>query len=525
MSNVLSKVKQDQIRVLSLLGWSERAISKQTEVHRKTVRKYKFDQTVPEVPICIPGSKEENPCSANETVPEVPTDFLSDTDSILLPPTNSPQILPHTQDIKKYFDQGLTARRIYQDLVENHFYTGSYDSVKRYVRKLRKKLKKSTERIPHLPGREAQVDFGKSSCYVKRGKSYRKVWLFKMTLSCSKHAYEELVDSQNVATFIQCHINAFKFFGGVPDMVTLDNLKSGVLVASLYEPELNPVYRSLSRHYNFAANPCIPATPQHKGVVERDIQYTKSNALEKKSFETLEEANLYLKHWNKRWARTRIHGSTRKQVWKHFCEIERPMLHFLPEKEFEHFECGNRKVDVNGTVEVKKNFYGVPHYLVGETVMVHYTNKWIKVLKDEKLLIKHTRIHGKGKCFIPQNCLPPWKHPNLESQERFYCSKARSIGPNTYHVVDHILSQFDPMAIRKVRGILSLAKKFGKSEIETAAYEAYSSKNYSYGFIKKTCEKLQKDRAVPEQCSLLLQHHESIRPLAEYQSIIEKRSL
>lgn len=533
MSNVLSKVKQDKIRVLSQLGWADRAISREIQVHRKTIKKYKTDQSVPEVPIIttdhlienVPKVPTDPPGKSTQSVPEVPTDFLLDTSTILLPPTNSIQIIQHTKAIKNYFDQGLTAQRIYQDLVESHFFAGSYDSVKRYVRKLRKKVKNSTERLPHLPGKEAQVDFGKSSCYVKKGKSYRKVWLFKMTLCCSKHAYEELVEHQDVATFIQCHINAFKFFGGVPDIVTLDNLKSGVLVASLYEPELNPVYSSLSLHYNFAANPCIPRTPEHKGVVERDIQYTKSNALDKRRFESIEEGNLFLKHWNKKWARTRIHGSTRKQVWKHFCEIEKPMLHALPEKDFEHFECGCRKVDVNGTVEVKKNFYGVPHYLVGETVMVHYTNNWVKVLKDEKLIIKHTRIYGKGKCFIPESCLPPWKHPNLESQERYYCSKARNIGPNTYHVVDYILSQFDPLAIRKVRGILSLAKTYGKSEMETASYQAYNSRIYSYGFVKNICEKLQKNKTVHVGMNQLTQQHESIRPLSEYQNIIDQRSL
>lgn len=512
MSNVLSLSRQDQIKILTVLGWSSRAISRETGVHRKTVKRYREIQSIPKVPADYEAVENEKPLAVK-------------IDEIPLPSTRSTHVLNHTATIGKLFDQGLTAQRIYQDLVEEYSFAGSYDSIKRYIRKLRKKIKRYHSRLSHFPGREAQLDFGLSSCYVKRGKKYRKVWLFKITLCCSKHAYEELVESQDVKTFIQCHINAFKFFGGVPEIITLDNLKSGVLVASLYEPELNSVYRSFCEHYNVIANPCIPRKPEHKGVVERDIQYTKSNALSGRRFESLEEANLFLNHWNKRWARTRIHGSTKKQVWKHFTEIERPMLRQLPDKEFEHFEYGERKVDVNGCIEVKKNFYGVPHHLVGEKVVVHYTNSRVKVFKNEVLIIQHHRIYGKGKCYIPESCLPPWKHPNLESQERYYCNKAKCVGPNTYRLVYHILSKFDPLAIRKVRGILSLARQYSKPEMEHASYEAHRYKNYSYGFVKKICENQSNNYTKKFMEDYYIQNHESIRPLSEYQNIINERSI
>lgn len=510
MSNVLSLEKQQQIQTLSRLGWSDRQISRELGVHRKTVNRYKEEvQSVPEV-------STDSKVHSNENVPKVPTDPSP-------PPTKSPHLLGKQLLVQTLFDQGHTAQRIYQDLVEEHDYQGTYDSVKRYVRKLRKSVKRYHDRLPHLPGREAQVDFGLSTCMVKKGKKYRKMWLFKMTLSCSKHSYEELVESQDIATFIQCHINAFKFFGGVPEIITLDNLKSGVLQASLYEPELNPVYRSFCKHYNVIANPCKPYTPEHKGIVERDIQYTKSNALAGKRFESLLEANLYLRHWNKRWARTRIHGSTKKQVWKHFVEVEQPMLKSLPQKRFELFECGSRKVDVNGCVEVKGNFYGVPYQLVGERVIVHFNNTWIKVYKDENLQIRHTRIHGKGKVNIPNSCQPHWKHPTRESQERYYCNKAKSVGPNTHDHVYNMLLPNDPMAIRKVRGIMSLIGQFKKGEMERASYEALKYHKYSYNFVKGICESIRKRIDLGSSKVELLQHHEAIRPLSEYQNIINER--
>ena len=101
-----------------------------------------------------------------------------------------------------------------------------------------------------------------------------------MTLTCSKHAYEELVEKQDLETFLRCHERAFAFFGGVPAIVTIDNLKAGVIEASIFDPVLNETYLMFASHWGFAANPCMPFRPEHKGVVERDISYTRHNALD-----------------------------------------------------------------------------------------------------------------------------------------------------------------------------------------------------------------------------------------------------
>ena len=302
MGNVLKMEKQQQIQALTRLGWRDRAISRETGVNRETVARYRKQvENQPEVPT------DPEPVNG-QNVPEVPTDFFEPdgqnqpkvpADLPPAPVTNSSAIQPYAETVRSFFLQRLTAQRIYQDLVEQHGFKGSYDSVKRYVRKLRKKLKHFSERLPHLPGREAQVDFGKPTCRVKIDGTYRRPWLFKMTLSCSKHSYEELVERQDMETFLRCHERAFAFFGGVPEIVTLDNIKSGVLLASIYEPILNQTYLAFATHWGFAANPCMPRRPEHKGVVERDIGYTKHNALDGRIYESMEDGNIALRHWNK----------------------------------------------------------------------------------------------------------------------------------------------------------------------------------------------------------------------------------
>jgi len=108
----------------------------------------------------------------------------------------------------------------------------------------------------------------------------------------------------------------------------------------MYEPVLNATYLAFATHWGFAANPCMSRTPEHKGVVERDIGYTKHNALDGRVFESLDDGNALLRHWNKRWARNRIHGTTKCQVLKLFTEIGQPLLRLLGDKPFEYFQTG-----------------------------------------------------------------------------------------------------------------------------------------------------------------------------------------
>jgi transposase len=505
--------KQQQIQALTQLGWTDRAISRETGIYRGTISKYrKKYQNQPKVPTDSGSTPEQNQ-------PKVPADLPP------LPRTNSAQIHPYREKIRIWIRQHLTAQRIYQDLVEEHGYTGSYDAVKRYARKLRKKgVRGFTDRLEHVPGREAQVDFGKATCRILFGSKWKRVWIFKMTLSSSKHAYEELVEKQDMETFLRCHENAFAFFGGVTEIVTIDNLKAGVIEASIFDPVLNETYLKFASHWGFAANPCIPRRPEHKGVVERDISYTKHNALDGRKFNSLAEANAYLRHWNKRWARTRIHGTTRCQVWKLFCDVERDRLRPVAEQPFVFFTVCSRKVDVNGCVEVKRGFYRVPPRLVGEKVVVHYNQQYVRIYSKGELAISHMRLERKGTVSDAPGCLPKWKHPNLESQERYYCSKARQISPALYKLVYDILCTDDPLAIRRVRGLLSVSKKFTNEVVDTAARKALSFSPVRLIKFRALCEKYAENPDDGSNTPQLTQRHELIRSLNEYESLITERT-
>lgn len=514
MGNVLRMDKHRIINGLIGLGWSNRRIHREIGVHRDTIASYRFRfQNKPQVPADFFGEK-------GQSGPEVPTDSLAGAP---LPLPRNAALVPFQSSIAAKLQGGLSAQRIYQDLLEGDGYTGSYDSIKRYVRKVKKKAPHFFERLPVFPGHEAQVDFGQGPLIGEGSSKLRRSWLFKMTLSYSRHSYEELVFHQDVETFLRCHEHAFQAWGGVPATVKLDNLKSGVLRAHLYEPILNPVYLAFSEYWNFVPNPCDPYQPQQKGRVEKDVGYTKSNALQAHQPKSLEEGNLMLRHWNKRWARTRIHGTTKRQVWKQFAEVEKKYLRPLQEKAFPFFKVGERKVDVQGHIEVNGNFYSVAPQLLGVYVKIHFNMEFVQVYQDGQLLCVHRTKQGKGEVSTFSQHRPPYKYASLEAEERMHLERAKSIGPDLHRLIEKLVIKQEVAGIKRIRGMMRLRQEFSASVLDAAAQIALARYNHSYHYLKSLCENLRDTGEIPK--TRLIQEHEFIRPLQEYQTHINERTI
>jgi transposase len=245
MGNYLKMIDKQRIQALLDLGWSYRRIERETGVRRETISGYAN--------------------RSNSKPARVTTGFL---------------VEPYRQEIEKALSQGLTAQRIWQDLREEYGYGFSYSSVKRFVQTLKKTHREVADVMEHLPGKEAQVDFfeGPPTLYPQTDK-WRRPWIFRMTLSCSRHGYEEALWHQDQAHFIRAHEHAFESFGGVPEVIRHDNLKAAVVRACLYDPEINELYAALARHYGFVPLPSRPRHPQEDGIAERSGGYVKDNAL------------------------------------------------------------------------------------------------------------------------------------------------------------------------------------------------------------------------------------------------------
>ena len=161
---------------------------------------------------------------------------------------------------------GLSVQRIYQDLVGENGFTDSYQSVKRFVRKLRTAQPERIWRLECQPGEELQLDFGLGAPIDDGQGRKRRSWVLRMVLSYSRKAYSEAVTRQDTETFIRCLENGLRNLGGSTLLLNLDNMKTAVLKADWFDPEINPKLADFCRHYGMHVVPCRPAMPQHKAL-------------------------------------------------------------------------------------------------------------------------------------------------------------------------------------------------------------------------------------------------------------------
>ena len=185
-----------------------------------------------------------------------------------------------------------------------------------------------------------------------------------LTLGYSRKAVRLLTWRSSAQIWAELHEQAFRRLGGTVKVVVLDNLGEGVLTPDVYDPALNPLYRDVLAHYGVVALPCRVRDPDRKGKVEAGVRHAQQTPLKGQRFESLEAAQAYLDQWEARWADTRIHGTTKRQVAVMFAE-ERPALGPLPLEPFRYYRFGARTVHLDGCVEVEAAYYGAPPGWIG----------------------------------------------------------------------------------------------------------------------------------------------------------------
>jgi transposase len=361
VSNVLTEEKKQQAIALGRLGWSLRRIQQATGIRRETVSAYLKEAAIalrPPRGRQVPA-KPASPVDPVTTDPEpsqpakpVTTDSSEPVSPPEIPPESSRSSAsacePFLELIQAGLSRGRNAMAIWQDLVDQSAFTGAYQSVKRYVRKLRGAPSPEPRAvILTAPGEEAQVDYGEGPMVRDplSGK-YRRVRLFVMTLGYSRKSIRLLTFASSSSIWCELHEKAFRRLGGTTRVVVLDNLREGVLQPHIYDPSLNPLYRDVLAHYGAVALACRVGDPDRKGKVEAGVGHAKKTPLKGQRFETLEQAQAYLDHWEQRWADTRIHGTTKRQVSAMFAE-EKPALLPLPLEPFRYYHYGTRVVHLD----------------------------------------------------------------------------------------------------------------------------------------------------------------------------------
>jgi transposase len=525
MGNVLSGEKKQQVIALGKLGWPLRRIEQATGVRRETAGVYLRAAGIAVRPQGGWGrrapSKAANAGSTDPAPPkpanEVTTDFCGDIPLVL--EVQLPNSTPSASACEAYremielgLSRGRNAMGIWQDLVEGG-YGGGYQTVKRFVRKLRGAHRpEACGIIFTAAGEEAQVDYGTGPMVrdPQSGK-YRRTRLFVMTLGYSRKSVRFIVFRSSSRIWAQLHEQAFRRIGGSCRVVILDNLREGVLAPDIYDPSLNPLFKDVLTHYGVVAMPCKVRDPDRKGKVESGVGHAQKTPLQGVRFESLEEAQAYLDNWERRWADTRIHGTTKRQVAAMFAE-EKPSLLPLPLEPFRYYQYGKRLVHLDGCVEVEAAYYGLPPGWIGEWVPVQWDELYVRILdpQTQKLLREHIRQkRGGHRRRIEDN---PKKTPFTTTQ---LLARASRAGSHIGGLCEAIHRHDGESGIRRILGVLSLARKHGVAPVEDACAAALELRVPEYRFVRRFLDRR------PQMT--LLQVDPLIRGLTEYRDLINSK--
>jgi hypothetical protein len=206
---------------------------------------------------------------------------------------------PHRAIVERWIAQGVSGVAIHAALKREHGCAGSYSSVYRMIAALRAAVPGDvTVPLAFVPGEAAQVDFGAGPVLIDPASATpRRTWCFVMTLCFSRHQYVEFVWDQTVATWLGCHRRALEWFGAVPERLTVDNPKCAITRAGIHDPMVQRAYGEAAEGYGFRIDPCPPADPQKKGIVEAGVKYVKRNFLPTRTFRDLAELNIQARAW------------------------------------------------------------------------------------------------------------------------------------------------------------------------------------------------------------------------------------
>jgi len=513
MSNVLADDKQQQILALGRLGWTLRRIEEATGVRRETASAYLKTAGIAVRSRGRPGASPPKPAISGG----VSTD--SGPAAVSSKPGRAPSASacePYREVIVEALGRGRNAVAIWQDLVGDHGFTARYASVRRFIRKLRGSAPAEARVvITTAPGEEGQVDYGDGPMVrdPNTGK-YRRTRLFVLTLGYSRKCVRLLVWRSSAQVWAQLHERAFRRLGGTVRVIVLDNLREGVIAPDIYDPTLNPLYRDVLAHYGVVALPCRVGDPDRKGKVEAGISHAQKTPLRGLRFETIEAGQAYLDRWETRWADTRIHGTTKRQVAAMFAE-EQPALGPLPLEPFRYYRYGERTVHLDGCVEVDAAYYGVPPGWIGQRIHVQWNDLHVRLLapKTGELLREHLRA-PRGWHRIHDDDRPARTPRTMLA----ILARARTAGPHILRVCEAIHHREAEYGVRRILGVLALAKKHGPAVVDEAAKAALEIGVPTYRFLRQY---LDRRPALP---LTLRQVDPLIRQLTLYRDLIDHKT-
>ena len=392
---------------------------------------------------------------------------------------------PYRDIVSRWAERGVSGVAIHGVLRREHGFNGSYSSVYRMLRAMgQSRPPDATVPLVFAPGEAAQVDFGTGPMlFDPDAGRLRRTWCFVMTLCFSRHQYVEFVWDQSVPTWLGCHRRAFEWFGAVPERVIIDNPKCAITRACSRDPLVQRAYAECAEGYAFKIDPCPPADPQKKGIVEAGVKYVKGNFVPTRSFRDFADLNAQARRWAMEEAGVRVHGTTREPPLERFA-VEKPFLHPLPPIAPDLGSWHRVVVHRDCHVQHARMLYSVPFTLVSKTLWLRATDGCVSIYEDYRLVATHARRRKPGDRATVRDHLPPAARAFFAQDRRWCASQAALIGPACTELIEQLLADRVVERLRAAQGVLRMARTYAPERLEAACVRALAHASPFYRTVK-----------------------------------------
>ena len=401
-----------------------------------------------------------------------------------------------------------TAAQIFLRLREGG-YSGGITIVKEYVHRIRPPRTPAFLTLSFAPGECAQVDWGQFGS-IAVGNTRRRLSFFAMVLCYSRMLYVEFTVSETLEHFLACHANAFTFFGGVPERVMVDNLRSAVLEHALGQaPVLNPHYKDFADHFGFTVRACGVGQAHEKGRVENAVGYIKKNFLAGLELSDFALINPTARQWLDGVANVRIHGSTKRQPSELF-QAEKPRLQPLPARPYDVGVLQAVRASRQFRVTVDTNTYSVPAEYAGAMLTLKLYPDHLCLYHQDKLIARHARCYDRRRDFEHPDHPRALLQQRRRARDQKLLQRLLALTPKA-EAFYLGLTERRLNVLHHVRQIVALAEIYGSERAARAIEDALEFQAFSCEYIANLLE--QRQRVLPEPGALHLTRRQDLLEL------------